>query len=204
MTPRWIPVSLLMLTIGVASATAASWNTPPSNPLDSSPLPLIPLGTSGEYAVLDVGSSAPDFSYRTPAGDWGRLHELRQQGPLLLVFAATEEQLTQLQQERTDLLGMGVIPVAVLDRKSGTCRRQIEKLGLTYPVIPDPQRIIAAQFNSLDPTSRAGAPAWFVLDQQGRVRDLNRFQWPSREWADIASNALGLPRANEPRPASSR
>ncbi|MCC6650008.1 MAG: redoxin domain-containing protein [Candidatus Eisenbacteria bacterium] len=204
MTPRWIPMTVLLLTVGVTSATAGGWNSPPSNPLAQSPLPLVPLGTSAEYAVLDVGSSAPDFAYQAIGGGWNRLHDLRQQGPVLLVVAAGEEQLASLQREREELLRMGVVPVAVVDRRASACRRHIARLGLTYPVIPDPTRIIAAQFNALDPSSRAAAPAWFVLDERGRVRDLNRHQWPSREWADIASSALGLPRSSEPRPASTR
>lgn len=204
MTPRWIPMTVLLLTVGVTSATAGGWNSPPSNPLAQSPPPLVPLGTSAEYAVLDVGSSAPDFAYQAIGGGWNRLHDLRQQGPVLLVVAAGEEQLASLQREREELLRMGVVPVAVVDRRASACRRHIARLGLTYPVIPDPTRIIAAQFNALDPSSRAAAPAWFVLDERGRVRELNRHQWPNREWADIASSALGLPRSSEPRPASTR
>jgi peroxiredoxin len=204
MTTRWISASLLLLSLGASTVLAAGWNSPPPRMDNSTALPLVPLGTSGEYALIDVGSSAPDFSYEPISGGSNRLHDLRAQGPVLLVIGATSEQLASLQRERQELLGMGVVPVAVVDARTNTVRRQIDKLGLTYPVIADPRRLIAAQFNSLEPNSRAAMPAWFVVDQKGRVRDLNRFEWPAREWAAIASTALGLPRSEEPRPASAR
>ena len=204
MTRRILPASFAMLICGAGLALAAGWNSPPPHATPSTTLPLVPLGTSGEYALIDVGSSAPDFSYTALDGAANRLHDLRAQGPVLLVIGADEAQLAALQRQRDELLQMGVVPVVVVDRRDGQVRRQVERLGLTYPVIPDARRLIAAQFNSLEPASRAAAPAWFVVDRKGRVRDLDRFTWPEREWVDIASNALGLPRQQEPRPASTR
>lgn len=204
MTKRTFIASLAMLTCGASLAIAAGWNSPPPHTTPSSTLPLVPLGTSGEYAVIDIGSTAPDFSYTALDGAANRLHDLRAQGPVLIVIGAQEEQLLALQRQRDELLGMGVVPVAIVDRRDGQVRRQVERLRLAYPVIPDSRRLIAAQFNSLEPASRAAVPAWFVVDQRGHVRDLGRFTWPEREWAEIASTALGLPRQVEPRPASTR
>ncbi|MFN8587862.1 MAG: redoxin domain-containing protein [Candidatus Eisenbacteria bacterium] len=204
MTKHTLSASLAMLVCGASLALAAGWNSPPPPVNASTSLPLVPLGTSGEYAIVDVGSAAPDFSYTALDGGANRLHDLRAQGPVLLVIGADESQLTALQRERDALLAMGVVPVAVVDKREGACRRQAQRLGLGYPVIPDPRRLIAAQFNALEPASRAAAPAWFVVDSRGHVRDLNRFHWPDREWSEIASNALGLPRHEDPRPASTR
>ncbi|MBI5169425.1 MAG: TlpA family protein disulfide reductase [Candidatus Eisenbacteria bacterium] len=204
MTTRLICASLLTLSLGAGPVLAAGWNSPPPRPEAQATLPLVPLGTSGEYAWIEVGSSAPDFSYEALEGGSNRLHDLRAQGPVLIVIGATNEQLASLQREREELLGMGVVPVAVVDARARAVRRQIGKLGLTYPVIADTRRLIAAQFNALEPHSRAAMPAWFVVDRQGRVRDLNRFEWPARDWSAIASSALGLPREGESRPASAR
>ncbi len=204
MTTRWISASLLTLSLGASTVLAAGWNSPPPRPEAQTTLPLVPLGTSGEYAWIEVGSSAPDFSYDAIEGGSNRLHDLRAQGPVLLVIGATSDQLAALQREREELLRMGVVPVAVVDARTKSVRRQIGKLGLTYPVIADSRRLIAAQFNALEPNSRAAMPAWFVVDRQGRVRDLNRFVWPSREWSDVAASALGLPREGDSQPASAR
>lgn len=204
MTKRIFTASFAMLMCGASIALAAGWNSPPPRSTPSDALPLVPLGTSGEYAVVDVGSTAPDFSYTALDGAPSRLRDLRAQGPVLLVIGAQEEQLLALQRQRGELLAMGVVPVAVVDHRDGQVRRTVARLGLTYPVIPDARRLIAAQFNSLEPASRAAVPAWFVLDQRGHVRDLDRFAWPEREWTDIASTALGLPRQESPRPASTR
>lgn len=159
----------------------------------SKSIPLVPLGSNSEYAVIEAGSNAPDFAYETLAGGGARLRDLRAQGHVLLVFGAGEADLVRLQREADRLTRLGIVPVAVLDWRPGACRGVVKKLSLTFPVVPDPQRTIGAQYNALDPLTRQDAPAWFVVDRRGRVRGLDRFEWPREPWANVATTCLGLP-----------
>ena len=167
-----------------------------------SQLPLLPYGGSSEYATVDAGTNAPDFSYESLAGESARLRDLRAQGHVLLVFGATDSDLQHLQAEADRLTHIGVVPVAVLDRGASSCRRTAKKLSLTFPLVPDPQRTIGAQYNSLNPRTRQNAPAWFVVDRRGRVRGLDRFKLPGEMWENVAATSLGLPSSDWPMPAS--
>lgn len=166
-------------------------------------LPQVPLGSGTEYAMVEPGTSAPDFVYETLAGGDARLRDLRVQGHVLLVFGASESELRRLELESGRLTRLGVVPVAVLDWRMGACRSAVRRLSLSYPVVPDPQRAIGAQYNALDPRTRQNVRAWFVVDRLGRVRGLDRFELPRASWADVAATALGLPADGVPRPASS-
>ena len=164
--------------------------------------PLIPLPTGGEYAVVVPGSSAPDFAYETLTDTTARLRDLRAQGHVLLVFGADDSDLRRLNREGSRLTRLGVVPVAVLDWRVGACRDVVRRLSLTFPVVPDPQRTIGAQYNVLDPNTRHDSRAWFVVDRGGRVRGLERFEHPGESWENVAATALGLPLADSPVPAS--
>jgi len=166
-------------------------------------LPQIPLGGGTEYAMVEAGASAPDFAYETLAGGTARLRDLRAQGHVLLVFGAAESDLRRLELESSRLTRLGVVPVAVLDWRVGACRSVVRRLGLTFPVVPDVQRAIGAQYNVLDPRTRQASRAWFVVDREGRVRGLDRFELPREPWVSVAATSLGLPLDDAPRPAAS-
>jgi peroxiredoxin len=178
------------------SMTSAGPVSTPSSP-GMRPGGFEPVGTGSGYALVQVGSQAPDFSFEL-VGRMQRLHDLRGKGHVLLVIAPDDARLAALERERPRLEALGVTPVAVLDQRAGACAATARRLGLGYTILPDPRRVIGAQFNTLDPQSLADAPAWFVIDKGGRVRDLARLAWPERPWAEIATRALGLP---DPDPA---
>jgi peroxiredoxin len=135
-----------------------------------------------------IGASAPDFSYQGADGQWRHLHDLLGQGVVLLVFGADERNLAALERERDALLDLGVIPVAVLDRKSSQTRAVARRLGLGYPVLPDPRRVIGQQFNTIDPARTATVPGIREshrfgprLALPGRHRDDRKMMpWPAR------------------------
>src|SRR5262245_48562666 len=114
-----------------------------------------------------AGDPAPDFAYQGFDRRWMRLHHLLDRGPALLVFGPTRAELTELDLEKDDLLSLGVIPVAVLDRTPGVARRLATELGLGYTVLSDARQVIAGQFNCTD----AGrmVRGWFVIDTHGKV-----------------------------------
>ena len=60
-------------------------------------------------------------------------------------------------------------------------------------MLADPQGVIAAQFNALDPASGRAIPTWFVLDPKRRVRGLGRTGLPQHGYQELAAGALGLP-----------
>ena len=193
--------ALLVLACGVVFADGKS---PPTAGDPGHAAPLYPTGTNAEYSFVTRGDDAPDFSYEAAGGRWLRLRDLRAQGHVLLVIAPDDERLRALERERRALLALGVVPVAVLDMKSSRCRSIAERLQLGYTVVPDPQRVIGAQFNALEPRSRQDAPAWVVVDRKGRVRGLGRFEWPEAKWTQVAATSLGLPVDVMQSPASTR
>lgn len=195
-----IPMAFLAVLASSGDSLAAVLG--PESGDAQSQLPLLPYGGSSEYATVESGTNAPDFSYETLAGESARLRDLLAQGHVLLVFGASDTDLRHLQAEADRLTRIGVVPVAVLDRGAGSCRRTQKKLGLTFPVVPDPQRAIGAQYNSLNPRTRQNAPAWFVVDRGGRVRGLDRFKLPDEMWENVAATSLGLPSSDWPMPAS--
>ncbi len=175
---------------------------PVATPGDARPrINIYPVGTGAEYAMVVPGEKAPNFSYESD-GRSLRLHHLRAQGHVLLVLGAGDAQLRALESQRDALLRLGVVPVAVLDIRHGSCRSAARRLGLNYPVIADPTRVIGAQFNALEPRTRLTAPAWFIVDRGGSVRALDRFEWPQSTWREVAISSLGLASDDAPIPAS--
>jgi peroxiredoxin len=143
--------------------------------------------------IVTEGAPAPDFSWRAANGEWKRLKNLREQGSILLVFGPSEADLHAIEDERAGLAKVDVVPVAVLDRKDSAAASMWRRLHLTYPVIADPMNVIAAQFNVLGQNTLRARPAWFVLDQSGKVRALSRDGLPEHGYLRIACAALDLP-----------
>ncbi len=195
-----LPAALVLALVAPRPASAAPHGKAPSD----TPVPASFgfTGTEPGPAMVDRGDDAPDVSWESPGG-WTRLRDLRAQGAVLLVFGADERELLRLERERPRLLQMGVVPAAVLDRRSGACNAIARRLQLGYPLMPDPQRVIAAQYNTLDAVTRRALPAWFVVDRHGAVRGLSRAGIPGDGWAPVAAEALNLPAPGVPMPTAS-
>jgi peroxiredoxin len=149
-----------------------------------------------------VGDPAPNFSYQAYDGHWRALQDLLGQGAVLLVFAPSDADLRHLQTEREGLLDLGVIPVAVADVRPGRAWSMVRRQNLQYSVIADPRRVIAEQFNAIDPLSHAAVPAWFVIDRQGTVRGLGHQRLPQGDTVALVAEKLGLPLPDLTRPAT--
>jgi peroxiredoxin len=154
---------------------------------------LTPGSTEPPVTPVDLGDTAPDFSYQAADGHWRHLRELLEQGPTVLVFGANDVVLRALEHDRDRLLDLGVIPVAVVDTKGGAARATVERLGLHFMVLSDSRGVIAGQFNAVDGRSGRQLPCLFVLDRARRVRGLVRTSLPVRDYVGLAANALGLP-----------
>ena len=144
-------------------------------------------------SLVQPGDVAPNFSYQAESGAWHKCHDLLEQSSVMLVFVPTENELRILEAERDSLNGVGVLPVAVLDRRPRSTALLARRLGLGFPVIADFQGSIASQFNLVGPPTVRTHPAWFVLDRAGRVRGLARGGLPDGGYVRIACDALAIP-----------
>jgi len=144
-------------------------------------------------SLVQPGDVAPDFSYQTESGEWLKLHQLLENGNVMLVFVPTEDELRTVEDARDSLYGVGVIPVAVLDRRPRSTATLANRLGLGFPVIADPQGSIASQFNLVGPPTVRPRKAWFILDRAGRVRGLERGVLPDGGYTRLACDALAIP-----------
>ncbi len=144
-------------------------------------------------AIIELGDPAPDFSYQAESGEWFKFHQLLDHGSVMLVFVPTEGELRTLEEERDSLYSVGVIPVAVLDRRASSAVALAHRLGLGFTVIADPQSAIASQFNLVGPPTVRATPGWFVVDRSGQVRGLERRRLPDGGFTHIACGALAIP-----------
>jgi len=193
----------------VAACLALTASTPLVRvhaPLDEArpPVTLAPNGPEPPATVVQTGDPAPDVTWEGPDSRMQRLRDLRAQGHVLLVFAPTRSQLLALERDRDRLLALRVLPAAVLDLRATGAAGMARRLGLHYTIIPDPQRVIAAQFNALDPSTHHSAPAWFVVDRWGRVRALDRSGVPESGYTGLVSSALALPAPGAALPSRTR
>jgi peroxiredoxin len=186
--------TIIALLTALLSAAVEPGSVP--NSITESGRPAIALQSGGPEppaSEVRVGDLAPDFSFEGFDGRWRNLHDLRVQGPVLLVIAPDSDPLLSLERERASLVGRGIVPVAVVDAPLRAVASWTRKLNLHYTVIPDPRRVIAEQFNAIQSRTHAAVPAWFVIDRSGRVRALERGRFPTDGFLSVAAQALGLP-----------
>jgi peroxiredoxin len=184
-----LPFSTLFPMILLAGGIEVSRPAPPP-PLESWRTAADAVPPEPPASEIQVGDPAPNFSYHGFDGRWLRLHHLLDQGPVLLVFGPGPAELQRLEEERESLLDLGVIPVAVVELKSGAARRLAKRLGLRYTLLSDQRLVIASQFNAVH--SAATIPSWFVVDAHGKVRGLQRGKLPASDYPQLCARALGL------------
>ena len=137
-----------------------------------------------------VGELAPDFSYQSHDYLWQNLHNILEQGSVVLVFGASEEQLRGIERDREALLAQHVVPVAVVDRRDVEAWTLVRKLNLGYSLLADPRRALGEQYGVLDSATHRSQAAWFVIDPQGHVRGSGVGTLPSSAWDELAAAAL--------------
>jgi len=168
------------------------------------PPTLTPAAPEPPATTVVAGDPAPDVAWEGPESRRLHLRDLRAQGSVLLVFEPGEAQLQALERDRERLLDLGVVPAAVLDRSPSSLRALARRLALHFTLIPDRQRVIASQFNVLDPATLRAVPAWFVVDRSGKVRALDRGKVPEGGYTRLVSAALVLPARDATLPGSTR
>lgn len=198
-------LAVALLAIGTLQSGDGSRPAPSPtslNPTTNSTLPE--RSQDPPFATVSAGDPAPDFSFEARDHQWRSLHDLLEQGDVLLVFGADDDRLHVLEAERDALLSKGIVPVAVLDRRDGAAWSTTERLSLHYGVVPDARGVIAAQFNLVNPETGRPYPSWFLVDRKGTVRGLHRGRLPEQGFTAIAERALGIADRDAALPAGMR
>jgi hypothetical protein len=109
----------------------------PTPPLSNPENPSQPYNApEPPNAPLLVGDRAPDFSWQSEDARLLKLPDLLAQGHLLVVFGAPDAVLRALEHERTSLLDLGVVPIAVVSSGNRGARATASRLGLHYVPCP--------------------------------------------------------------------
>ena len=154
-------------------------------------------------SVPTAGSSAPDFTYQSSEHLWQNLHNVLEQGAVLLVFGASDANLRAIERERETLLERGILPMVVVERRDTDVWGVVRRLELTYSLLADPHGAIGEQYGVLDPASKRSHASWFAIDRAGRVCAHGEGELPISGWTSLAVQALGLPADGAIRSASS-
>lgn len=131
---------------------------------------------------LKVGETAPNFTLTGSVNEPVSLQEIREQGPVALVFVRSADwcpfcrrQLQDLQTALKDLTDAGVRLIAVSYDSRETNTAAAAKLGLTFPLLSDPgSKVIDAYgIRNREATGRGAGiphPVVFIIDRQGVIR----------------------------------
>ncbi|MFN8628220.1 MAG: TlpA disulfide reductase family protein [Candidatus Binatia bacterium] len=134
---------------------------------------LIALGAVFYYQQRQTagraGFPAPDFALRDLQGRTHRLAELRGKVVFLNVWATwcppCRLEMPSMEQLHRRLQGTDFVMLAVSEDEDGAAvvQRFIDQLGLTFPVLLDPEGIVPGRYGV------SGYPETFVIDRDGRV-----------------------------------
>jgi peroxiredoxin len=191
---------LRRLILGCALVAACAAQAADREPASGSPPSYAPLSLWTRVAadppatLLAVGDRAPLFSYLGPEGGWHEFSDLSAEGPVLLVFGATEADLKKLEASRPAFSALGVNPAVVVDMRAGSAARLARRLRLSLPIISDPVCAIGGLYNSLSSASLRHAPAFFLVDRNRTLRVVARGSLPpASRIIELSAHALGQP-----------
>jgi peroxiredoxin len=171
---------------------AAPCGAAPSGPAEEA----APAKSTVATSAIELGESAPDFDFVSDREGWRSLRRLCARQPVLLVIEPDEKQLLSLQADFATLEALGVEPMAVLRQSDRANWALIDRLKLRYSLLSDPAGVVATTFEARDAVTGSVQPAWFVMDQRGRVCSFERGALPA---AGISSSvALALRGSEQP------
>jgi peroxiredoxin len=204
-SPMKFTGSLLAVVIA-ASTTVGDGVERTSRPVDSLSRPsrLGTAVTEMPYAQLQAGDRAPDFSWVGVDNQTRRLRDVLDQANALIVFAPSDEVMQSLERERDEMAQIAVVPVVVIDARAKSAFNRARKAGVHLLVVPDPQHVIGAQFNLLEPQTLRLLPGWYAIDRRGVVRGIGTEPKADVPWTRLAASALAIPAPDVPMPAKTR
>jgi len=121
------------------------------------------------FAGVGKGQKAPDFSLPTLKGERLSLSSLRGKVVVIDFWAQwcepCKKELPQLDKLAKEFAGKDVVVLAVnLDESKDNAQRLAQQLGLSMPVLLDPQKSVAATYDL------PKMPTSFLVDKKGIVR----------------------------------
>jgi thioredoxin-dependent peroxiredoxin len=160
--------------VALTTATSVSTTLPSSSPVAGAE-------ESGyeRLTLLNKGNLAPNFKTVDASGTPVSLEQYTGKHGLVVVFYQGEfcsvcaAQLAGIQAKLSEFKAKGVQVLAVsADEKAGALKRRGES-GLTFPVIPDPQRKLISAFGATNHArSNIAYPTVYFIDKQGKVADV--------------------------------
>lgn len=192
-----MPRSVTVACISVLFATNV-WAADPS-PMNSpshveTPRSFSPAFTEPEAAPLQIGASAPMFSFLGADGRWHRFEELLTLGSVVVIFAPTDDDLAGVQSYRESLEQIGVRAVPILDLPTRKTSALAKKLGYDGTLLSDPMSAIAGLYHTINATSGAHVASYFVIDGKRSLRAMYYGPLPAPEiLLATAARSLGRP-----------
>ncbi|MBI4545952.1 MAG: TlpA family protein disulfide reductase [Gemmatimonadetes bacterium] len=153
------------------------------------------------FAPLELGSRAPQFTAASLAGGAASLEDFEGRVVVLNFWAtwcapcrrempALERLYQELQPQGLEVVAISVdaVPGQLdgLARPGGDVRAFVAELGLSFPVLLDPQGEVERRYGV------TGLPTTFVIDRTGRVhrKVLGPAEWDQAPWSDLIRNLL--------------
>ncbi|HTR96485.1 MAG TPA: redoxin domain-containing protein [Candidatus Acidoferrales bacterium] len=138
-----------------------------------------------------AGSIAPDFTFQSHDYLWQRLHNLLEQGDVLLVFGANDDELRALERDHESLLRAGIVAVGVTSDDEAGAWRTIRRCNLTYSLLADPHAAIARPYGATIGATNRLRGTWCLIDRSGHVRGTGEGAGPAAGWPALAQAVLG-------------
>lgn len=137
-----------------------------------------PPGIAGR--ALGEAQAAPDFALPGSPARPTRLADALREGPVFLLFFRghwcpyCRDQLQGLQKGRAALAARGAQVLAVSADSLEDTRALAQRLGLTFPLLADPERAVIRRYGVEDAANEIAWPALFLVTRgvagEGQIR----------------------------------
>lgn len=156
--------NLLVLAVVTALVLAGAWLMNRSEEPGATPVDVV----AGDTPPPEVGAPATDFTATTTEGEQVRLRDYVGQQPVWISFVATwcsscRSEAPDVQAAWEDSGEEVVVLSVYLAEDAAPVSSYAERLGMTYPQIPDPQNVIASQYRVV------AVPSHVFIDRDGNV-----------------------------------
>lgn len=127
--------------------------------------------------MIKIGSVAPNISLPDQDGNRVDLHQLLEQGPLILYFYPADftpgctKEACNLRDMQDDLIASGLRVVGVSPQDSASHRRFADKHQLTFTLLADPDKVATKAYDVDGPLGFGVRRASFLINREGVIED---------------------------------
>jgi peroxiredoxin len=158
--------------------TASGGSTPVASKPVESLSPILTQADAFEFLdLIPVGKKAPAFTAQSAEGKPIRLADFKGKKNLVLVFyqgsfcSVCGHQLSNIQENLSYYRAQDAEILAISADDRAHALTSVGEHGLTFPVIPDPDKKLIKLFGVANISKKSIAwPSLYVLDKQGTVR----------------------------------